>query len=299
MFWLVCLAVCSYAQDIPSFSGETAFNQLQELVLRGNRHYGASKREEQIEYLTQNLSSYGWNVSLQSFSALEKKSSQEYLLHNIIAIDSKEHTKRIILGTHWDTRLWAEEDPNPSWHNTAIVGANDGSSGVALLLSLAQTLQKHSLQNTSVDIILFDGEEFGRPGEGGYCKGSEYFVEHMERVYPNPPHSVVIVDMIADADLMLETEAYSLTTTPKLWKDVQKHLLQQNIDFRIPPRGIRDDQHPFIQKKIPSILLIDLSYPYWHTQADTLDKCSAKSLEKVGTGLLSWLFAQDNAISDQ
>ena len=299
MFWWVCLAVCSYAQDIPSFSGDIAFAQLQELVLRGNRHYGASKREEQIEYLSQNLSSYGWNVSLLSFSATEKKSHIEYQLHNIIAIDPQPHAKRIILGTHWDTRLWAEKDPNPFLRNKAIVGANDGSSGVALLLTLAQTLQQHKLHNTAIDIILFDGEEFGRPGQGGYCKGSEYFVQYMEDIYPYTPNSVVIVDMIADADLMLETEGHSLTSSPTLWKDVQQHLAKQKVSFHTQQRAILDDQHPFLLKGIPAILLIDLSYPYWHTHADTLDKCSAKSLEQVGNGILSWIFAQDTAISDQ
>ena len=277
----------------PTFSGDNAYARLKELVAQGHRYYAAPNRTQQIKTMHDVLDSYGWNVLSQSFDVLEPTSNKEYTLTNIIAIDPKPAQKRFILGTHWDTRLWAEEDANPFSRNKPIAGANDGSSGVALLLELAETIQKHPLQNIALDIIFFDGEEFGRPHKGGYCKGSEYFVAYMEDVYPYKPTGVVVLDMIADADLRLEKEAYSVAHSPRLWKQVQQHLQGQDIPFSKQRRSIRDDQHPFLQKDIPAILLIDLSYPYWHTHQDTIDKCSPQSLHKMGNALVLWLYEQD------
>lgn len=277
----------------PKFSGDNAYARLEQLAAQGHRFYAAPQRPARIQTMRDALSSYGWNVRTQIFSVVEPTSNKEFTLTNIIAIDPKPTQTRFILGTHWDTRLWAEEDANPFSRNKPIKGANDGSSGVALLLELAATVQQHPLQNIALDIIFFDGEEFGRPHKGGYCKGSEYFVAYMEDVYPYKPSGVVVLDMIADADLKLEKEAYSVAQSPKLWKQVQQHLHGQGIPFSQRRRSIRDDQHPFLQENIPAILLIDLSYPYWHTHQDTIDKCSAQSLHKVGNGLLSWLYAQD------
>ena len=277
----------------PDFSGDNAYTRLKTLVEQGHRYYAAPHRPAQIQTMNKTLSSYGWNVHSQSFDVLEPTSNKEYTLTNIIAIDPKPAKKRFILGTHWDTRLWAEEDANPFSRNKPITGANDGSSGVALLLELAETIQKYPLQNIALDIIFFDGEEFGRPHKGGYCKGSEYFVAHMNDVYPYKPTGVVVLDMIADADLKLEKEAYSVAHSPQLWKQVQQHLQAQGIPSSAQRRSIRDDQHPFLQKDIPAILLIDLSYPYWHTHQDTIDKCSPQSLHKMGNALVSWLYAQD------
>ena len=279
--------------DPPKFSGANSYARLETLIEQGNRFYGAPQRKKQIQNMEDSLTRYGWKTTTQSFSVVETVSKKKYTLTNIIALDPKKSKKRFLLGTHWDTRLWAEEDSNPSSRNKPIVGANDGSSGVALLLELAATLQENPLQNIAVDIIFFDGEEFGRPRNGDYCKGSEYFINHRNEVYPYTPNGAVILDMIADADLKLERETHSIRHSPNLWKQVQQHLFNQEIEFADRSRAIRDDQHPFIEKKIPSILLIDLSYPYWHTHEDTLDKCSAESMQKIGNALISWLFALD------
>jgi len=279
----------------PSFSGNVAFQYLEDLVARGHRHYGAKNRQQQIDYMKKMLSDSGWKVSVQHFDELEQQSQNIYRLSNIIAQDPHPYKRRILLGSHWDTRLWAEEDPNILRRNHPIMGANDGSSGVALLFAIAAYLKENPLKNTAVDIVLCDGEEFGRPKKGGYCKGSEYFVQHLDRLYTSPLAAVIILDMIADAELTLEKEAHSIRYSPSLWSEVKQHLKKQDISFSQYSRSIRDDQSPFFDKNIPSILLIDLSYPYWHTHQDTLDKCSPKSMEKVGKGLLSWLRAIDSS----
>ena len=124
----------SLSAQPPDFSGDNAYTRLKKLVEQGHRYYAAPHRPTQIQTMHDALSSYGWNVLSQSFDVLEPTSNKEYTLTNIIAIDPKPAQKRFVLGTHWDTRLWAEEDVNPFARNKPIAGANDGSSGVALLL---------------------------------------------------------------------------------------------------------------------------------------------------------------------
>ena len=97
----------------PIFSGDKAYTRLATLVAQGHRYYAAPHRPKQIQTMQDTLSSYGWNTSSQSFDVIEPTSNKEYTLTNIIAIDPRPAQKRFILGTHWDTRLWAEEDANP------------------------------------------------------------------------------------------------------------------------------------------------------------------------------------------
>ena len=119
----------------------------------------------------------------------------------------------------------------------------------------------------------------------------------MQNVYSYKPTAVVVIDMIADSDLRLEQEIYSMKSSPSLWKDVTTSAKDVGISFSKYPSSIRDDQHPFAQQGIPSILLIDFGYPHWHTHEDTIDKCSAKSLQKVGQALLNWLEKYDSISS--
>lgn len=294
---MVVLLLATLWANPPPFSGDIAFEYLEDLVQRGHRYYGAPERPQRIKEMHDILSKMGWKVSIQSFEEKEQQSQKVYRLSNVIAHDSKTHARRVLLGSHWDTRLWAEEDANFLRRNQPITGANDGSSGVALLFALAKYLRENPLKHTAVDIVLFDGEEFGRPRKGGYCKGSEYFVRNIEQEYPHPIHAVVVLDMIADSNLVLEREYSSIHDSSQLWNGMFPHLTDQGIAFSQTSRSIRDDQSPFREKGIPSILLIDLSYPHWHTHQDTLDKCSAQSMQKVGEGLLSWLRSIDQPIA--
>lgn len=288
-----------------SFDENRAFEFLKSLVDRGQRYYGAPKRAEIIEWLAQQLKTHGAQIELQSFEQLEVKSGTTYPLTNIIARFNPERSQRVILGSHWDTRLWAEEDHNQDQQHLPITGANDGSSGVAVLLEIATQYKQSNLQNIGLDLVLFDGEEFGRPGSNDYCVGSKYFTRQLKSYYPTQkPIAVIVIDMVGDRDLAFPPEQssvkYARSLTTLIWREAIKLNLEafkRGLERGSPharSQWIIDDHSPFQELGIPSVLIIDLNYPHWHTHQDQLDKVSAKSLAQAGRALQASLKALDN-----
>ena len=248
-----------------------------------------------IQSLKQDLGKTGLEVSDHSFPVIEVQSKQHYTLTNILGRFQPQNPNRIILATHWDTRLWAEEDQDSTRHNIPITRANDGTSGVAVLIEMARIIQKNKkdFEHIGIDFILFDGEEFGRPKSDQYCKGSRFFVKNIAAFYPQAlPKAVIVIDMVGDRDLSFPPEKSSFTRAPHLTKRVWREAYRLNAPaFKVNTLGpwIIDDHTPFQEMKIPSLLLIDYQYPHWHTHQDTLDRCSPTSLQQVGRVLLSTL----------
>ena len=268
------------------FDGKRALQFIKEYTQFGHRYYGAKKRPQVIQKMKNQLQQTGVNVQLQALEALEPVSHKKYTLHNIIARLHPQREKRIILGTHWDTRLWAEEDQKEALRNQPITGANDGTSGLAVIFELALQLQKDPLKNIGIDLILFDGEEFGRPGSQNYCKGSEYFMKNIQSFYPNKnPIAVFIIDMVGRIGTQFKPERSSFTharsLTQLVWREAS-HLQLPTFKTNAMGPWIVDDHTPFQKAKIPSILLIDYQDKHWHTHQDVLQYCSADSLTQVG-----------------
>ncbi|MBM75279.1 MAG: hypothetical protein CMK59_07745 [Proteobacteria bacterium] len=276
------------------FDEEVAYARLQKMVQIGHRYYGAKNRNQAIEYMRNQFTCDVWVV--QKFVVEEPVSNKKYTLENHICRIAPELSERVVLGSHFDTRLWAEEDEQEP--NKPIPGANDGSSGVVVLMGVSDLIdQKRSTAtlNIGVDLILFDGEEFGRPHLGNYCVGSRHLAQNIQELYPERlPLKAVILDMVADKDLMFRPELSSQAKFPELYNELWSlGLTVAPEHFRTKPWGIiNDDQTPLMELGIPSALLIDMEYEYWHTQQDTLDKCSAKSLKITGTLMWQWLDLQ-------
>jgi Zn-dependent M28 family amino/carboxypeptidase len=256
------------------------------------------------------LRAAGGEVTLQAFTQREPKSQVDYQLTNIIARFNPDRSVRVILGSHWDTRLWAEEDADAIKRELPITGANDGSSGVAVLLEIARQLQALQLKGLGVDVVLFDGEEFGRPGSQDYCAGSRYFAQHLTQYYPQVnPAGVIVIDMVGDRDLTFPPEQSSIAKA----RDLTTLIWREGVRLRAPAfiaglrgtRGVQprsrwiiDDHTPFQKLNIPAVLVIDLDYAQWHTHQDTMDRVSAASLKQTGDVLIASLLRLDqNAVS--
>ncbi len=296
------------------FDAQRAFTELTELVDRGQRYYGAPQREEIIHWMSQRLSAAKLEVKEQRFTVTEPQSKVKYLLTNIVARFHPDRTQRIIIGSHWDTRLWAEEDHDLKKRNLPITGANDGSSGVAVLFEIGRQLSHLGLNHIGVDLILFDGEEFGRPRSDNYCVGSKFLANHLQDLYPHAlPVGVIVIDMVGDRDLSfppeLSSAKHARALTQLVWREGVKLKLpafisglggenHQGAKSRRPrSQWIIDDHSPFQELKIPATLLIDLDYPHWHTHQDTIDKVSPESLRQAGLALLASLKRLDHIAS--
>ena len=279
------------AQTIPGFDKKSAFAYLEAQCAFGPRVPGSEAHLRCRDYFVKTLSAFTEKVETQPFELTFGRPKQTVKAYNIIARFRPELGDRIILCAHWDSRPWADEDPNPKFHSTPVLGANDGASGAAVLLEMARIFHAQP-PPVGVDIVLFDGEDAGDTGDTwSWAKGSQYFTARLER--NDYPRFVVLLDMIGDRDLTIPREAYSLEYAPELMAKVWEIASALKIKSFLPDRGpaVMDDHIPFLRLRIPAIDLLDLDYPHWHTSQDTPDKCSADSLDDVGRVLVQLVYS--------
>jgi Zn-dependent M28 family amino/carboxypeptidase len=197
----------------------------------------------------------------------------------------------ILIGAHFDTRPFADEEFNPAWRSRPIIGGNDGGSGTAVLLALAEHL-KRNRDRRSVELVFFDGEDYGKKGSGENLLGSTHFAAQLRESGTDTwPCCVIIIDMIGDKDLQIYKESHSVKSAPWLVDLIHEVAEAKKVSQFINKSKytIFDDHYPFIGLGIPSVVLIDFDYPHWHKMTDTLDKCSPESLNSVLSVVVSAL----------
>ena len=273
------------AQALPTFNGELAMLALERQGSIGPRVPGTEAHLETRDYLVEQLSLFADSVDLQSFSIMDD--GREIAMHNIVATFGDATESPVLLCAHWDTRPFADKDPNPDNRDTPIPGANDGASGVAVLIELARVFDIVAPPVPLV-IVLFDGEDWGKTTAGMF-HGSRYYARN---ITPARPRYAILLDMIGDADLSIPLEPTSVRAAPDLVRDVWATAADMGVtqfSQRVGPT-ISDDHVLLIKAGIPAIDLIDFSYPPWHTLEDTPDKCSAESLEAVGSVIARYIY---------
>jgi len=282
-------------EDIP-FNGARAYEYLKQLCAIGPRPSGSKGMAAQQKLLAEHFQRLGGRVEWQKFRARHPHEDTWVPMANMIVHWHPESKRRILLCAHYDTLPYPMLDPvNP---RGTFVGANDNASGVAVLMELAHEIPKLKL-NYGVDFVLFDAEEFIFRDSDRFFLGSEYFAR--QYVAKPPPYRYrwgVLLDMIGDADLQIYQERNSLfwRDTRPLVKEIWATAGRLGVREFIPRPGqaIKDDHLPL--HNIGGISCIDVidgpsTYPPWHTQGDTPDKCSALSLAKVGWVIREWLKA--------
>jgi hypothetical protein len=289
LFLLLLLISCRVS--VPKFNSSRAWQYLEEQCELGPRAPGSDEIELCRNYITNILDKNDAKVEKQQFEA--QIDGQTYQGVNIIAHFYPRRSRRVLLGAHYDTRPWADKEENPQLHNTPIIGANDAASGVAVLLEIANILNSNEPEQYGVDLVFFDLEDMGDYGErDSWCLGSKYFVQNFKG---NEPEKVIIVDMIGDKKLNIEMEYFSYHNSPRLVNQVWEIAAELGFEEFIPEIGqvVYDDHYPFIEKGFNAIDIIDFDYPWWHTLADTPDKCSPVSLNIVGETLLDLIYSAE------
>ena len=260
------------------FDGEKAYKDVEYQVTLGPRTLGSAAHQETRSWIRSELITYGWEVENQELSW------ENVPIQNIIGKRGN-GSQWVIIGAHYDSRFSADRDPNPSLRNQPVPGANDGASGVAVLLELARCLPKNL--NKTIWLVFFDAEDNGNLPGYDWLLGSRAFVGALTGI----PNQVVVIDMIGDKDLNIYKEKNSdVGITQSIWSTAASLGYQEfipTLKYRII-----DDHMPFLEKKIPATDIIDFDYSYWHTTQDILDKISAKSLQIVGETLRVWLLKE-------
>lgn len=278
--WYVFAFQSQPTTDSVPFDGQRAYADVQTQVAFGARIPGSEGHAKVQEWMREELESAGWQVEVQESEALG------HPIQNLVAKRGDE-SPQIILGAHYDTRMFADNDPDPANRSLPVPGANDGASGVAVLIELARVLPEDIVP---VWLVFFDAEDNGRIPGWDWILGSREFV----RNNPLQPQAVLIVDMIGDADLNIYKERNSdPDLTEEIWAVANS--LGYGSEF-IPEYkfSMLDDHTPFLEAGIPAVDIIDFDYPYWHTVQDTPDKVSAGSLQAVGGTLQAWLMGQSS-----
>jgi len=276
------------------FSGESAFKFLEQQVAFGPRNPGSEGHKNCQHFLIAELKKYTINVSTQPFLFTDTDLNRTFTLTNIIAHfpGKAPQSQRILLAAHWDTRPRADREKDPELQKQPILGANDGASGVAVLLEIARIMVKYP-PPVPVDVVLFDGEDYGKVSRHeDYLLGARHFAKNLPRT---PYKFGILLDMVGDKNLRIPKEGYSARMLPdlvdKVWKRAQ--LLKLSVFINRLGSEILDDHQPLIQAGVPIIDIIHVDLvgsKYWHTLEDTPDKCSPESLKQVGTLLLSLIY---------
>jgi len=262
------------------FDGSLAYTQVLRQMDFGPRITGTDGNYAAGSYIVQQLRAQGWAAEFQPFDY------RGVHARNIVARANVGKGPVIILGAHYDTRRRADQDP--SHPSLPVPGADDGASGVAVLLELARSLDRAPLQH-EIWLAFFDAEDNGDLDGWDWIVGSTYMAQHLSL----KPQSMILVDMVGDADQAIYMDSNSNPQlSAQIWAVAAQLGYVQNF-IPVPRYAMLDDHTPFAQAGIPAVDIIDFDYPYWHTAADTPDKVSPASLERVGRTLETFLETQD------
>jgi len=249
----------------------------------GPRIPGTPGHERTGDWILAHLRATADSVAIQSFTHVTRRGASLHL-RNFLARFRPTVSERVLLLAHWDTRPRADQSPNLGQQRLPVPGANDGASGVALLLGLADVL-KAKPPAVGVDLLLVDGEDYGdfATDSNDVLIGSRYFAGHQPSGYP--PLFAVLFDMVADKDQQFYYEGNSQAVAPEVVDRVWRTAADLGYGRVFLP-GVKPtliDDHVALQKAgIHAIDVVDFDYPYWHTTEDTIDKVSAASLQVVG-----------------
>jgi Zn-dependent M28 family amino/carboxypeptidase len=275
--WLL-LALLVQASGAAAFDSGRAWDHLRHLVNIGPRPSGSAAIEQTRAYIKEQLTAAGVPVTEQSWE--QKTPIDSVRMVNLVATLPGARKERLIVAGHYDTKLYRE---------FRFVGASDGGSSAAFLIELARVLKTRKNALT-IELLFLDGEEARRPDWQGTDNtyGSRRYVETARKDGTlASARAMILVDMIADRNLTIRRDSNSTEwLTDIIWSTARR--LKQDAFMQEPTR-VEDDHLPFLSAGVPSVDIIDLDYPQWHTANDTLDAVSARSMQIVGDVLLASL----------
>ncbi len=289
---------------IPKFERDSAYIYIEKQVSFGPRVPNTEPHQQCRDWLIEKMKSFGADVIAQDFQATAYTGE---LLNgtNVISQFNPEATDRIMLCAHWDSRHISDNDPNEENHTLPVMGADDGGSGVGVLMEIARNLQNTPIE-LGVDIIFFDLEDYGESNgpEETWCLGSQYWSRNQHRENYKPKYGILL-DMVGAKDAQFTLEEISMTVAPELMRKIWK--LGKGMGYgkyfvNDRTRPIIDD-HYFINKiaRIPTIDIINKPrtsrtgfMECWHTQCDDMTNIDKATLQAVGQTVLATVYRENN-----
>lgn len=294
---------------IPDFNADSAFMFVRKQVDFGPRVPNTESHSLCADYLFNTLKSFSDTAVVQSFR-VKAFDGTTLNAKNIIGSFNPKLQKRVLLCAHWDSRPFSDHDADPSLHNQPIDGANDGASGVGVLLEMARLMSKNK-PGIGVDIIFFDVEDYGPPRnhpnsdiQDQYGLGSQYWSKN-----PHDPDYManygILLDMVGAANARFYMEGFSLEYASGILKKVWNtaHKIGFSEYFVYEQVGYIDDDHKYVNEiaGIPTINIIHLDpkssngsfFEHWHTSGDKLDVIDKQTLKVVGKTLMTVIYNEN------
>lgn len=280
-----------------NFDADSAYTYLANQVDFGPRVPNTEAHRQAGDWLANELRRHGFAVTEQKAN-LKAFDGTVLKARNIFGQINPEAKERILLLAHWDSRPWADQDPDPEKRSLPVEGANDGASGVAVLLEIAHQLEVQPVKK-GIDILFVDAEDWGTEGDDdSWALGTRYFVEHPP-VKGYSPKEAILLDMVGGEDATFCREYFSERSAPRLAEEIWQTASRLGYSKMFLNRlgsAITDDHVQLIAAGIPSIDIIEYRpgtnggfNPRWHTASDNLDGISKETLQAVGETLLTYL----------
>ena len=291
-------------QNVPAFDADSAWVFVENQVKFGPRVPNSEAHVACGNYLASELKRFGAQVYEQE-ATLTAYNGTQLKAKNIIGSFNPENSKRVLLFAHWDSRPYADHDKDPANHKKPIDGADDGASGVGVLLEMARQFSIKS-PAIGIDIIFFDAEDYGTPEfvkeykENTWCLGAQFWAKN-PHVKGYKADFGILLDMVGAKNASFFKEATSMRYAPQIVEEVWSTARDLGYGkFFINAEGgaITDDhQYVILGRNIPCIDIIytdpesDNGFgPHWHTQNDTMDNIDRETLKAVGQTVLQVVY---------
>jgi hypothetical protein len=283
-----------------SFSADSAYAYIARQVDFGPRVPGTQAHRDCADWLIATLRSHRVDTVLEQRTTLTASNGDRLPVCNILARFNPGSSRRVLLLAHWDCRPWADNDADEQWRSKPVDGANDGASGVGVLLEIARNLGEKR-PDVGVDILLTDAEDYGDAGnDDSWCLGTQYWLEHSPYDSGNRPMYGILLDMVGGRSARFHREYfsdnYARSITSKVWATAAR--LGYGDIFIDEPGGAITDDHVYVMSAgIPTVDIIESANevtgsfpPTWHTHTDNMDYIDTKTLDAVGNTVLNIIY---------
>jgi hypothetical protein len=274
-----------------SFDGERAMGYLKAICDLGPRMSGTPAMTRQQELITKHFEGLGCKVRAQKFDAKQVSQKKSVPMTNLIVSFFPERDRRVILCSHYDTRPIADQEPDERKWREPFLSANDGGSGVAMLMEMGKHM-KDTPTKVGVDFVFFDGEEYVFDRGDDYFFGSKHFAMKWKTDPDRPKYlGAVLLDMIAGKGARFPAEGHSLDRSRDLCVQLWDIADELGCKAFLRERGddVRDDHLQLQFVGIPAVDIIDFSYRHWHRLTDVPANCAPDGMEQVSRVLSVWL----------
>ena len=274
----------------PAFSADSAMVHIETQLSYGPRVAGTAARDSAASYIARTLERCGARVTVQPFEVDDPYASRRIRMLNVIGSFGVDEKRRLMLASHYDSRPWADQEPDSSLWSTPIPGAVDGATSTAILLEMARLAGAREPDGIGLDLVFFDGEDYGREGDiDHYLLGSRHFAANLEGYRPA---AAILLDMVGGAGTRIRREAISEQRSAPLLDYIFGRARELGLEYFEPVAGgsIFDDHVPLLQAGFDAVDLFGYDFAAWHTLRDDASAVDRDRVQQTGTLLRDLLY---------